>query len=648
MPTAPEIERVEWRSSSAGELWVEVHGRWPGRPQDETLVLLVGEGSQPIAFRVRRVRWGVEAEVSARAEGPASEASGGDQFRAGFAIPVHLRRDLGTRLALRVGQHEIALPVARAARLAVEATSPPNVVDPAVLAERRARRAELGEETLARQAARAEAQVQDLEAQLDQLEHQLQDALAERERLKRELSARERELRVVRQREYSEQQLRVEAEEQRVRGERQARLGVEASRRELSAAEGRIRELETELERGRRNVAESEHAAQGPLQDELRRRQAVHDHVRAELETMGQELARLQADAQLEEQRRAHAEALAAELERTVSVLRDQLEVRERALTEAEQMVAALRGQTAELMRTLEGERRDHLDAERELRTQLEAQAAAVQSTTAELRDELARATQESHERERREAELLELLAEFVETATTLRETFEREMAQVREELEARLAAERDGYTQQLSEFEDRVWRLRGQLEDAAALSEELELRSRTEAQAREALADAHAELRRLQHSETRARTELAQLRAELAAGTSTAERTSTGAGAPPREPAPGELELEGAASVPARSEPPPAEAIPDETTVSDRTVEEAPRRGTGEAPRRGTGEAPRRGTGEAPRRGTGEERRVRAADLTDAFRRLRERAAEGTREFPPPDAPSWMPQAPR
>ena len=89
------------------------------------------------------------------------------------------------------------------------------------LAERRARRAtETGEAALLRRAEAAEATVQTLESHVASLQQRLREAEEERRRVAELLEAerahgaeRESELRRVKQREYAEQQLRVEAED---------------------------------------------------------------------------------------------------------------------------------------------------------------------------------------------------------------------------------------------------------------------------------------------------------------------------------------------------------------------------------------------------------------------------------------------------
>ena len=100
-----------------------------------------------------------------------------------------------------------------------------------LLAERRARRAaESGEAALTRRAEAAEATVQTLERHVASLQQRLREAEEDQRRMaglieaeKTAAEEREAELRRVKQREYAEQQLRVEAEDRLVGTERQER-----------------------------------------------------------------------------------------------------------------------------------------------------------------------------------------------------------------------------------------------------------------------------------------------------------------------------------------------------------------------------------------------------------------------------------------
>jgi hypothetical protein len=105
-----------------------------------------------------------------------------------------------------------------------------------VLAERRALRAGAGEAAQLRRADAAEATVHALEQQLADLRRRQADAERERERAVEQLADREHELRRVKQREYAEQQLRVEAEENVTRQRRRHRAELDRLQRRVDEA----------------------------------------------------------------------------------------------------------------------------------------------------------------------------------------------------------------------------------------------------------------------------------------------------------------------------------------------------------------------------------------------------------------------------
>jgi chromosome segregation ATPase len=137
-----------------------------------------------------------------------------------------------------------------------------------LLAERRARRAaESGEASLQRRAEMAEATVQTLETHVASLQLRLEEAEEERRRVgallaseQASLAEREHELRRAKQREYAEQQLRVEAEDRRIGSERERRAEIERLNRRLSSGERDARELARRLEGVQRELAETEQA----------------------------------------------------------------------------------------------------------------------------------------------------------------------------------------------------------------------------------------------------------------------------------------------------------------------------------------------------------------------------------------------------
>jgi chromosome segregation ATPase len=143
---------------------------------------------------------------------------------------------------------------------------PPRRIDRDLLAERRARRAApSGEDALLRRAETAEATVRTLETHLATLQRRLgeteQETLQTSEQLgaaRAAVTERECELRRVRQREYAEQQLRIEAEDRCIRLERESRAEIDRLERRLRASERHVHELTTHLEAVQRELAETE------------------------------------------------------------------------------------------------------------------------------------------------------------------------------------------------------------------------------------------------------------------------------------------------------------------------------------------------------------------------------------------------------
>ncbi|HEV7584402.1 MAG TPA: hypothetical protein VGO14_01355 [Solirubrobacteraceae bacterium] len=191
-----------------------------------------------------------------------------------------------------------------------------------LLAERRARRAtETGEPALTRRAEAAEATVQTLEVHVTTLQQRLRDVEEERrshaERAKTERAAvleREAELRRVKQREYAEQQLRVEAEDRVMSMDRESRAQLHRLNRRLSASEQEARQLSQRLESVQRALAEAEQAAAAERTSVRRTERELQARL-TELECRALEIdralaaersARERAEALLETMRRGH------------------------------------------------------------------------------------------------------------------------------------------------------------------------------------------------------------------------------------------------------------------------------------------------------------------------------------------------------
>ncbi|HWX88097.1 MAG TPA: hypothetical protein VNX67_07985 [Solirubrobacteraceae bacterium] len=112
------------------------------------------------------------------------------------------------------------------------------------LAERRARHAD---PAVIRRAEAAEAVARNLETHLAALEQRIEEVGRERERVAQQLSERETDVRSVKQREYAEQQLRVEAEERSDRLQREMRTQIQELSARLQETELHVQELKAEL-----------------------------------------------------------------------------------------------------------------------------------------------------------------------------------------------------------------------------------------------------------------------------------------------------------------------------------------------------------------------------------------------------------------
>ena len=360
MEPAPEIDRVEWLSSSPEAVLVRVHAHRAQPRSEEDVKLIVDDGGRRRAFPPDR---GLHVDYHSGA------------WAASFTIPIELRPRLEENLALEVAGVVLALPGALAGP--GEGGGPSvdaQVIDRGVLAERRARRAELAEQALLRRATEAEATVDTLQRQLTNLEQRFAQTNQELDRLRRLVSDGDAERRRLRQREYAEQQQRLETEE-RV-GELQAQIAGESEglRASLREAEMKTERLAGELERMQRALAEAQHAAAA---EEANVRRAREELAAREAELLEREQAAPASAAGGDPRQRVfvrvdsteeRVEALGAQL-RSIS---DHLARREVALEEA---IAA------------EREARDELGLER---ARHDDDLTALQRRVEELRGDLA------------------------------------------------------------------------------------------------------------------------------------------------------------------------------------------------------------------------------------------------------------------
>ncbi|HEX4107461.1 MAG TPA: hypothetical protein VHX88_04965, partial [Solirubrobacteraceae bacterium] len=334
---ALRVDRVEWLAATTQELLVLVHGRWhgpeaPGRP-----TLLVRGGERVLRVDAREI---LDAAGTSLIGGelPSADAP----WTARFPVAMEHRPRLAAGLALLLGGSEHTLP--RAVRVPAHAAGTgeapaAQVIDRAVLAERRARRAEMVEGTLEQRAEEAEATVRDLEWRLESVEEQLAAVVREREQLRERVTGAEREVRRIRQREYAEQQLRIEAETRADAGDLELHSKIEALRRRLQDSEAEGERLREDLEDTRRELAGAQLRAGAERVALNRAREAVvgEDEMRARIDAAVAaqgEVAALRRD--LEERHGALTERIAemteraGRLEQQLATQRSRTEVAER------------------------------------------------------------------------------------------------------------------------------------------------------------------------------------------------------------------------------------------------------------------------------------------------------------------------------
>ena len=240
------VQRVDLVPTDLGTVIVRVAGRWEGDPVAAVPVLRAGDR----AFQALPASSGAAERA---APDPAA-------FRAAFSVPEELRPSLLGGLRLRIGEAELSLPAPN--ELEGEASGAPGtVVDRAVLAERRARRAELAEEEVARRAEEAEGTVAALEAELAKLELRLERAVGERAELEAQLADAARDARTAAQRTHAERRRREEAVEEAAVHVNEAQHEAARLRARMRSGDELARSLSRELESLRRRVAEAEQVA---------------------------------------------------------------------------------------------------------------------------------------------------------------------------------------------------------------------------------------------------------------------------------------------------------------------------------------------------------------------------------------------------
>jgi hypothetical protein len=393
LPSALGIEAVEWLGQGTDSLTVRVRGRWRRRrPTWSGQPLLVVESG------------GVRHRFPAMPEPPSLTGAAPGTWQMSFTVPAAVARPEGMRAWLQLGSVVVPLPVP-------VQSSTPSEPDDETLAQRRIRAAELAAEAAARRAADAEAEARELVEFGERLQREV-------ETLQAALAVRERALRQAEQRAHAERALREELAEQ---------LGAREAADEDEEAEGRIAELETELDELRRSLDEAEQVARAAAVARRRAEERVAELARprrgvadedvlgAEFETQAraapsrtlkraavrvpEDAERLATERRLLARRRertpaaAQLQALRQELEarvRTEAQLRGELAAVRGALASAPEGNQPLSATLGELRATL-GELRRAVENERAGRETAERRVALAYEAIQEVRDELER-----------------------------------------------------------------------------------------------------------------------------------------------------------------------------------------------------------------------------------------------------------------
>ncbi len=383
------LEAVEWLPSGADTGLLRVRGRWA-----------VGVG-HPLGLPALCAA--VEGEVS-RVDSLPDARTGGAIWRGAYLVAEAVARaglwlewESGERSALPTpaGLDERAAPVSAPV---VEPEPGGEVIDRAVLAERRARRAEAAEQAQARVASEALRALDALEIRGTELEQRVEALAAERDALAERARVLEQQVpRDEHQRRALADALAAAAAARRQT--REWRLRMRAAEVARSSDAVRLRVLEDREASGASLRAEraAQDAALAALRgraaglaDELRRANAQAVVAAADLDDVRRDLGR-----RLEASDRSVAawEGRATEAESALEQARGELSAREAELSGARDELSRVRAAVAELT--------TGLDAERAARAEAGAEAAAA---SAALRAESVARVALEHELERERA----------------------------------------------------------------------------------------------------------------------------------------------------------------------------------------------------------------------------------------------------
>ncbi|MGI8593999.1 MAG: hypothetical protein ACR2ML_06475 [Solirubrobacteraceae bacterium] len=390
------------------------------------------------------------------------------------------------------------------------------VVDPAVLAERRVKRAELAEQAHAHRAAEAEEALSAAEAELHRAQLRLERANDDRASLEARLGMREHELRTARHRVDAERQQRTE--EAGDSGDRLHATEVEAAGLlgRLTAAEARVAELEDEADGLRRRLEEASGSEQapGPFTEELRERVlAAEETVTRLREDLAEQVA-------AEQRARSATDVIKSELE----AVREGARARQARQREIPQRLRELATAGAELRAQVALLEARWRSAEARWRS---AEAAARRS------DDALVALQAEHVGLRKETErgaesLLDAhrqLADAQRTAQRAREDLDRERTRADAQIAELSLRSEDQLARSAIETVDLRGRLEAETQDLRARleAETADLRARLEAERRARIADGER-LADSRAAGVAAAAEVAEARAALGAEVQTRE----------------------------------------------------------------------------------------------------------------------------
>jgi hypothetical protein len=377
------LEAVEWLPSGADTGLVRVRGRW------------TPDAAHPLGLPVLCAQvGGTVSRVDSLPDAPSTRGGNGSIWRGAYLVPEAVAR-AGLWLEWASGERS-ALPTPagldeRAARLSVLEPEPAEpdpggeVIDRAVLAERRARRAEAAEQAQARVASEALRALDALELRDTELEARVEALAAERDLLVEQARALEQ---------------RAPRDEHQRRALADALAAASAARRQTR--EWRLRMRAAEVARTsdavRLRVLETREAAATPLRAERAEQAAALEAERGRAEQLAGVALRAReqavaAAADLDDARRdfgrrlesaAEWEGRATEAEAALEQARGELAERDTALSDARAELATVRAQVAELQVGLEAERTARAEAGAEAETARSEAAAAGAALRAE------------------------------------------------------------------------------------------------------------------------------------------------------------------------------------------------------------------------------------------------------------------------